>query len=474
MADREGLVGDVHDGWGGNVPRIELTGVRTTVASIRPRQATPVEKARRDRIEGALLGAACGDALGVPYEFGSASLAAGEVPRMIGGGLGPYAPGEWSDDTQMAVVIARVAAGQGLRAVDALDAIVAGWVGWLDCGATDVGTQTRQVLDRVTETGSTRLWSSASSESSALHRRTGRTAGNGSLMRTAPVALAFLDDPHVLTLMARWVSEATHHDPLAGDACVLWCHAIRRAVLDGEMPDLAALVEVIPVVRRQQWAGWITDAERRPPSDFAPNGYVVTALQAAWSAIRHPVGDGTPLVASLNAAVHAGDDTDTVAAIAGALLGAAHGASALPEEWLEAVHGWPGLRAEDLRDLARRATDRGAADAAAHRIPDELHEVADHLVARGVWEGYDFFVRGRPVAGGLSSEYVGLELRDDDSYRVWYSGDRGTPRSLVETADWSVARARFVDEAVALSRDGHGNRWIIDDPGDRRRWWRRR
>jgi len=327
------------------------------------------DAARADRIEGVLLGAACGDALGVPYEFGSAPLGRGEVPRMIGGGLGPYAPGEWSDDTQMAVVIARVAADRGLRTVDALDAIVTGWVDWLAAGATDVGTQTRQVLGAVAGEEARRAWSAARSASTGLHRRTGRTAGNGSLMRTGPVALALLDDPAMLTLAARWVSEATHHDPLAGDACVLWCHAIRLAVLDGALPDLVGLVDVVPLARREQWAVWIADAERRTPSAFAPNGYVVTALQAAWSAIRHPADDGPPVVASLGAAVHAGDDTDTVAAIAGALLGAAHGASALPADWLEAVHGWPGLRADDLRDLARRVVERGAADAAAHRAP---------------------------------------------------------------------------------------------------------
>lgn len=327
------------------------------------------DAALADRIEGVLLGAACGDALGVPYEFGSAPLGRGEVPRMIGGGLGPYAPGEWSDDTQMAVVIARVAADRGLRTVDALDAIVTGWVDWLAAGATDVGMQTRQVLGAVSGEEARRAWSAAASASTGLHRRTGRTAGNGSLMRTGPVALALLDDPAMLTLAARWVSEATHHDPLAGDACVLWCHAIRLAVLDGALPDLVGLVDVVPLARREQWAAWIADAERRTPSAFAPNGYVVTALQAAWSAIRHPADDGSPVVASLGAAVHAGDDTDTVAAIAGALLGAAHGASALPADWLEAVHGWPGLRADDLRDLARRVVERGAADAAAHRVP---------------------------------------------------------------------------------------------------------
>ena len=424
-----------------------------------------------DRVEGVLLGGACGDALGVPYEFGSAPLGDDERPRMIGGGLGPYAPAEWSDDTQMAVVVARVAAEQGLRSAAALDAVVRGWIDWLDRGATDVGTQTRQVLSTVAVEGRTRPWSTSSAVAAALHRRTGRTAGNGSLMRTAPVALAFLDDPATLTLAARWVSEATHADDLAGDACVLWCHAIRRAVLDGSMPDLPTLVDELPVARREQWAVWIAEAERRPPADFAPNGYVVAALQAAWSAIRHPAVDGSPVVASLTAAVHAGDDTDTVAAIAGSLLGAAHGASALPGEWLADVHGWPGLRADDLRDLARRVAARGEQDAATHRVADELHEVAEHLASRGLGEGTDFHVVGRPVPHGLSSERIGLEKGDDGTYLVSYVGDRGTRRPLVETSDWSVARARFVDEAVTLAKGRWGGD-ILDEPGPRRRWWR--
>lgn len=57
------------------------------------------------------------------------------------------------------------------------------------------------------------------------------------------------------------------------------------------------------------------------------------------------------------AAVRAGNDTDTVAAIAGALLGARYGASAVPAGWRAQVHGWPGLRADDLVDLARRAAE---------------------------------------------------------------------------------------------------------------------
>jgi len=209
----------------------------------------PMEEGARDRIEGVLLAAACGDALGVPYEFGSAPLAPSEQPGMIGGGLGPYAPGEWSDDTQMAVVIARVAAGRGLWDGAALDDIVDGWVEWLDEGATDVGTQTRHVLRAVAapDAGSAERVRAAARD---LHRRTGRTAGNGSLMRTALVALAFLDDPAALTVQARTISELTHRDPLAGDACVIWCHAIRLAVLESTVPDLSALVAELPPERR--------------------------------------------------------------------------------------------------------------------------------------------------------------------------------------------------------------------------------
>src|SRR3954453_2791337 len=101
---------------------------------------------QQDRAAGVLLAQACGDALGVPYEF-KARLRDEDQPQMIGGGLGPYAPGEYSDDTQMAVCIARVAAtGADLRGPAALDRIAAGFVRWAANGATDIGIQTQQVM----------------------------------------------------------------------------------------------------------------------------------------------------------------------------------------------------------------------------------------------------------------------------------------------------------------------------------------
>ena len=70
---------------------------------------------------------------------------------------------------------------------------------------------------------------------------------------------------------------------------MLWCEAVRVAVPTGPCPTSRGLVASSPAARREQWSVWIADAERRRPR-VPPNGYTVTALQAAWAAIRHPVG----------------------------------------------------------------------------------------------------------------------------------------------------------------------------------------
>jgi ADP-ribosylglycohydrolase len=299
-----------------------------------------------------LVGGACGDALGVPYEFGTRALD-GE-PRMLGGGLGDYAPGEYSDDTQMAVCIAEVAAtGADLREAPALDLIAAGFLRWRAEGATDIGVQTRRVLDAVLGRDTVGLGAAMAAAAAGLHAETGRSAGNGSLMRTGPVAVRYLDDPAGMVEAARAVSELTHLDPLAGDACVIWCEGVRRAVVHGTFDGVRAGVDLLPSERRARWSGWLDEAERYAPAHFPNNGFVVTALQAAWSAIvRTPEEDHFRQAAS--AAVHAGNDTDTIAAIAGALLGARWGMSGIPQEWLEVVHGWDGYRAAELAHLALR------------------------------------------------------------------------------------------------------------------------
>lgn len=307
-----------------------------------------------DRAAGVLMGLACGDALGAPHEFGPPLGV--QIPLgMTGGGSLRWGPGEWTDDTQMAIVLlqaaevaaAERASGANVRLVDRADLVALGWIQWQQ-DANDVGAQTATVLSSALRNGELSA-AGLTDAARRLHAETGRTAGNGSLMRTAPVALAYLHDEAELAEAARYFSKLTHADPVAGDACVLWCLAIRTAVLDARL-NVRSGLRYLDAARRDQWGALIEEAERLAPVDFPRNGWVVHAFQAAWSAV-HRAGDdpaNDPLRRGIEAAVRAGRDADTVAAIAGCLLGARWGRSAIPSDWRAVVHGWPGLTVEDL------------------------------------------------------------------------------------------------------------------------------
>lgn len=344
--------------------------------------------AQVDRAVGALLGAAAGDALGAPYEFQSPRTPDQEV-AMVGNHL--WEPGEWTDDTAMAVAIAETAAtGVDLRTEEAQDAIVQRWFQWSH-GAKDIGIQTSTVLRDAARYG---LTAQAAREGSvAFHRRTGRSAGNGSLMRTAPVALAYLRRDSGLGEAARAVSELTHFDIDASDACLIWSSMIRDAILTGELPVLPAVGNIDPS-RRRLWLSRFQEAEWGQPAEFVQNGWVVHAIQAAWSAIFNtPVPEDDPangvfradhLSLALDAAVRAGYDTDTVAAIAGGLLGALYGASAIPAHWRRVLHGWPNMNTRSLVALANRIIK---ADKPFEYVTVEPITPVQHPEDDGVWLG---------------------------------------------------------------------------------------
>lgn len=298
---------------------------------------------------------AAGDALGAGYEFGP-SLPASTPVSMRTGNLG-FAPGEWTDDTDMAIVLAQSLLEHGPGPA-AEAAMVRGWSAWA-MNARDVGIQTRQVLRTArlaAEADGRRPMRAqdAFEAAESVHRRAGRSAGNGSLMRTAPVALALLDtDPHQLFHYAADIGSLTHWEDDARDACGLWSVAIRHAVLTGEL-DARQGFGHLDGDRRALWEQRLQVAESSNPRDFGNNGWVVEALQGAWSAITITC-DSDPSVhvtAALEAAVRGGNDTDTVAAIAGALLGAAYGPAAVKPEWTQMLHGWPGMRGANLVGLA--------------------------------------------------------------------------------------------------------------------------
>ena len=266
--------------------------MKTISADLRKRCSTGGAEmtSYNDRVEGVLLATAAGDALGAPYEFKPPRGPELEV-AMVGGGV--WERGEWTDDTSMAIAIAEVAAtGADLLDESAQDAIVQRWLEW-SRDAKDVGIQTGSVL-RVATRGGVITAASARAESEKFHRRSGRTGGNGALMRTAPVALAYLDDEDAMVEAARAISELTHFEPDAGDACVLWCSAIRHAVLTGKL-DVRVGLPHIESGRRDVWVKRLDDAESARPASFPNNGWVVTALQAAWSAIATtPVPEDDP------------------------------------------------------------------------------------------------------------------------------------------------------------------------------------
>jgi ADP-ribosylglycohydrolase/protein-tyrosine phosphatase len=322
-----------------------------------------------DRAAGALLGLAAGDALGAGYEF--TTPAPGSAIGMVGGGACGWEPGEWTDDTAQAVAIADVTA---TGTID-LDAIGRGFLAWFAAGPKDVGISTGAVL-RAAGGDPTRLREAAAGYVAA-HPRGG--AGNGSLMRTAPVALACLGDDEAIRRWATEVSLLTHGDPLAAEACVLWCTAIDRAVREARLDGVRDGLALLPADRRAFWAEKLEEAESAPPSTFRPNGFVVTALQAAHAAIvQTPIPQDEParhLQDALVAAVRIGHDTDTVAAIAGQVLGARWGSTAVPWRWRRLLHGWHGYTADDLVRLAVLTASGGRPDStgwpsAATLVPD--------------------------------------------------------------------------------------------------------
>jgi len=313
---------------------------------------------QRDRAIGAILGMACGDALGAPYEFKPPVSPEKEIVMKAGGG---WALGEWTDDTSMAIAILKpMSEGKYLREPGVMDSIVAAWSEWAKT-APDVGMQTRAVLSQA----ATADVAGVIAASKALHEKTGRTAGNGSLMRTSPVAIAALGSGMLTAELAIELSKLTHWDHDATHACILWCLAIRHAVSGGGL-DIRAGLPYLESYSAQRWEDLISEAEANEPAYFAHNGWVVHAFQAAWSAIyraknapatmfRH---EADRLAYGLEQAVRAGYDTDTVAAIAGSLLGAHYGYTAIPLTWRTKLHGWPGIGERQLVAMVNSALNR--------------------------------------------------------------------------------------------------------------------
>ena len=308
-----------------------------------------------DRAIGTVVGSAVGDALGSQYEFGPAHPDTFEPS--FGHSVFGHGVGEWTDDTQMAMpILEELARGASLNDTVTLGRIITAWQRWRH-DALDVGAQTSAVLEAL---GEDPTEASGRAAARAVHDRAGRSGGNGSLMRTGPVALGYLADDREADLAdaAGRIAQLTHWETDNLDAVVLWCLAIRHAIRTGTL-DLEAGLDFVPAgARRARWSDLIdrASAPGAHPRDFKEsNGRVVVAFLGAAAAI---IG-ASDYRGAITRAIQGGGDTDTVAAITGALAGALHGVSGIPLSWQRTVHGWPGYDVNDLSALALLAARGG-------------------------------------------------------------------------------------------------------------------
>jgi ADP-ribosyl-[dinitrogen reductase] hydrolase len=280
------------------------------------------------RYAGTLIGAACGDALGATLEFERRKDIEARYPDgfrdIVGGGWLHLAPGETTDDTAMMLAIARACTAEGLD----LDQVAANFVSWMETGPKDIGTQTRQALILLHHG---RSWDEAGEELQAGSVR--GVAGNGSVMRCAPVALRFRSEPERLVRAALDSSRITHADPRAMWSCVAVNQAIAHLLDGGAINNMvAAAVHGVPVKD-------VVDAVRSAASliyeDVRSGGFVLETVTAAFWCLLHEFGAEEVIVR----AVMMGGDADTTGIVAGALAGAAYGLEAIPERWRAVLQG---------------------------------------------------------------------------------------------------------------------------------------
>lgn len=290
----------------------------------------------RDRFRGCLLGLACGDAVGTTVEFKSRGTFR-PVTDMVGGGPFGLKPGEWTDDTSMALCLATsLLECNGFDPLDQMERYSRWQIeGYLSSNGIcfDIGNTVAQALDRFRATGDP---FSGSTDP--------RAAGNGSLMRLAPVPMYYANDLDRVAHFSGESSRTTHGTQEAVDACrlfgVMLATALRgeskEAILAGSFGlDLAPSILAIA-------AG---SYRIRTRDEIRGSGYVVKSLEAAlWCFCQtDSFRDAILLAANL------GDDADTTAAVCGQIAGAHYGRQGVPAGWLEKL-----AMREDITQIADR------------------------------------------------------------------------------------------------------------------------
>jgi ADP-ribosylglycohydrolase len=294
---------------------------------------TPI---RIDRQRGTLLGLAIGDALGAAVEFKSPG-SFHEVTGYQGGGPHGLAPGEWTDDTSMALALADSIASAGWDLDDQARRYLAWWRKGkysVNGRCFDIGITTQTALRRFEKTGDART----SGDSS------GRASGNGSIMRLAPVPIRYANlFPDRLDELFQMLTESslpTHASPQCLSACS-YMGLVLAALIHGINRDQALDPDCMPLsalVRTSSFHSEVAEVvcgsfRRKKPPRIVGSGYVVKSLEAALWAFH----DAKDFREAVLRAVNLGDDADTTGAVCGQLAGAYWGESGIPKEWREGL-----------------------------------------------------------------------------------------------------------------------------------------
>lgn len=311
-----------------------------------------MNEAVRDRVVGAFIGLAAGDALGVPVEFEPRSAREADPVRgMRGGGTWRLEPGTWSDDTSLALCLAESIVEKGFDPEDSGRRSLA----WLDRGlwtakgeAFDVGGATRAALSRI-RSGLPAVLAGGRGENDN---------GNGSLMRILPASLwlSSLPEPARFRAIAAY-SATTHGHPRSMLACWLHCLVAGR-LLRGEAPAKAyvhameearSLLPGLPSSARAEAGAYarVLDGSlaQAPASSIRGSGYVLHCLEASlWC-----LATTRDFASCVLAAVNLGEDADTTGAVAGGLAGLAYGRPSINADWAATL-----ARTAEIEALAAR------------------------------------------------------------------------------------------------------------------------
>ncbi|WP_208103491.1 inositol monophosphatase family protein [Rubellimicrobium sp. CFH 75288] len=311
---------------------------------------------RLARAQGCLLGQLAGDALGSAVEFRSAADIARSHPegvtRLTDGGTWNLIAGQPTDDSEMALALARALADQGR-----FDPATVGqaYIGWARSGPFDIGGTTAAGIAALAR------GRPASSDSQS----------NGALMRVSPVGIFAAGDPALAAKLAAEDARLTHPHPVCQAASAAFAAAVATGVAGGTAAEMAAAAEQhagegegARIVRQR-----LAAARRDGPENFERQmGWVLIAFQNAFDHLNR----GTPVAEAVSATVARGGDTDTNAAICGALLGASQGREAIPLQWRNAVLSCRPVQGSGIRHPRP-----------SEYWPDDALDLAEALLAAG-------------------------------------------------------------------------------------------